>query len=273
MQKGDHVMSKVKKVLYILLLVFFTFPINSQLFASTLSKQLNSFVFVILRHVRNENDNLLWKRCYNSIREFYLDTPIIIIDDNSRIHIPDEGIANTIVIRSEYPGAGELLPYYYFHKYRWSNKMIFLHDSMILKRAFRDSELDNSVKFHWHFETHIYDNTSRINNLLLNLCHGDLLVNYNNENKNSWNGCFGVASMIDLTILDHIQNKYLFLDLLIDKIKCREDRMALERIFAILLFKELLINKGSCSNFGDIFNYSGNTSTYQGAILKTWHGR
>lgn len=285
MQQGEYGMTKLKQVFYCIILLCSIFSIESNLSAFTLSKQLDSFIFVILRHVRDEKDNLLWKRCYNSIREFYLETPIVIIDDNSRITVPDEGLDNTIVIRSEYPGAGELLPYYYFHKYRWSSKMIFLHDSMFLKRAFTVKELNNSVKFHWHFDTHASDDNCRINDLLLNLNQGDLLVWYNKRNKKCWNGCFGVASMIDLSTLDQIESQYLFLNSLVDKIKTREDRMALERILGILLFKESFLRKESCSNFGNIFHYphcwrSMDDATlerlkkiYPGAILKTWHGR
>lgn len=61
--------------------------------------------------------------------------------------------------------------------------------------------------------------------------------------------------------------------------------MALERIFAILLFKEGYVNKNNCSNFGCIYDYPNSWNqvddhfleqlkmTYPGAILKTWHGR
>lgn len=255
--------------------------ISIEIFAAT---KIENTVFVILRHVRNENDSKLWQRCYNSIREFYPENVIVIIDDNSKIKSSDDLLNNTIVINSEYPGAGELLPYYYFLKYKWAEKMIFLHDSMLLKREFSESELDHPIKFHWHFDQHQYDDNRAINAFLQNLTNGRELINYNKE-KSLWNGCFGVTSIIDLNLLESIEEKYSFTSSLIEKIKCRNDRMALERIFAILIFKEGYVTRENCSNFGSIFDFpmywyqvddafiDQLKITYPGAILKTWHGR
>ncbi len=64
-------------------------------------------------------------------------------------------------------------------------------------------------------------------------------------------------------------------------VKSRDDRMALERTFAMVLFKEEYIIKTNCSNFGSIFDYpqcwqqvDDNfleylKETHPGAILKT----
>ena len=39
--------------------------------------------FIILRHVNNEITNKYWITCIESIRQFYPDNDILIIDDNS----------------------------------------------------------------------------------------------------------------------------------------------------------------------------------------------
>ena len=39
--------------------------------------------FIILRHVNDELTNNYWLRCYSSIRCFYPESPVLIIDDNS----------------------------------------------------------------------------------------------------------------------------------------------------------------------------------------------
>ena len=78
-----------------------------------------SYVFVILRHLRTTRDNDLWISSYNSIRKFYTNK-IVIIDDNSSINTVDGKLANVEVIKSEFNGAGEILPYYYFLKYKWA---------------------------------------------------------------------------------------------------------------------------------------------------------
>jgi hypothetical protein len=119
--------------------------------AFELTNNDKTYVFVILRHLRNIRDNDLWISSYNSIRKFYTNK-IVIIDDNSSINTVDGKLVNAEVIRSEFNGAGEILPYYYFLKYKWADKMIFLHDSMFINRLFTQDELEGDVKFHWHFE-------------------------------------------------------------------------------------------------------------------------
>ena len=84
--------------------------------AITLRHNDKSYVFVILRHIRTQRDNDLWISSYNSIRKFYTNK-IIIIDDNSAINTVDGKLINTEIIKSEFNGAGEILPYYYFLKY------------------------------------------------------------------------------------------------------------------------------------------------------------
>ncbi len=246
----------------------------------------NSMVFVILCHARNDDDYNLLERAYNSVRQFYKSTKIVIIDDNSKIEISDHVFPDVTVVKSEFPGAGELLPYYYFLKYQWADKMIFIHDSMFLIRKFSDEEVDYPLRFHWYFSCHHGDDDQRINSLLSYLNHSNELISYNMNRKSRWNGCFGVASIIDLVVLQDIEEKYSMMAL-VDKIKCRDDRMALERIFGILAFKARYVKKNACSNCGCISGFPGEGRgvqisdgfwdefklTYRGALLKTWHSR
>ncbi len=256
---------------FFLLLIFFS------------TTDASTRVFVITVHVRNEEHNMLWRRCYSSIREFYPDDPIVIIEDNSPLPVSDESLHNTKIIRSKFPGDGEFLPYYYFLKYSWADKMIFLHDSMFLRRPFTNEELNHPIKFHWHFEDHRADDDRYINFLLLHLKEPKDLISYN-KRKHLWYGCFGATSIIDLKLLKKIEKKYAFTNL-INLVINRSYRMAVERVFAILLFKENFVRKNNCSNFGCIHDYPDAfqnvdeelledlKSNYPGAILKTWHGR
>jgi len=246
-----------------------------------------SYVFVILRHLRNVRDNDLWISSYNSIRKFYTNK-IIIIDDNSSINTVNGKLINTEVIQSEFPGAGEILPYYYFLKYKWADRMIFLHDSMFIYRPFRDSELEDQIKFHWHFsqnEIIDYRKLSIFVSFLNNSTELDLFI----KNPNSkWKGCFGVTSICDLNILENLENKYNIFSRLSLVIKTRKDRESFERFFGIVLFFENIIDE-NCSNFGNIMTYPGayesnnnNFETavhvlkqtgYNTAIIKVWRGR
>ena len=144
-----------------------------------------SFVFVILRHISKDEHKKLWRESYLSIRTFYPDVGIIIIDDKSSLSDEFDTI-NTTILKSV-SGAGEVLPYYYFFKHKWAEKMIFLHDSMKLLRPFTSDELSGEVKFHWHFTTHVWDNNNVINEFLFKIPspYCGELINWN-KNKSDW---------------------------------------------------------------------------------------
>lgn len=243
-----------------------------------------SYVFVILRHLRTTRDNDLWISSYNSIRKFYTNQ-IIIIDDNSSVNTVNSKLTNTEIIYSEFRGAGELLPYYYFLKNKWADRMVFLHDSMFLHRAFKDEELEGDIRFHWHF---INKNDQRkLNTILTMLTHGDELYRFSQESE--WKGCFGVTCMIDWDVVSDLDTTYGIFSNLVLAIRTRADRELFERIFGIVTTYHGLIKDGVPSNFGDIIKYPNafeSTQTsysgashilsqagYDSAIIKVWRGR
>jgi hypothetical protein len=246
-----------------------------------------SYVFVILRNLRSPRDNDLWISSYNSIRKFYKNK-IVIIDDNSSINTVDGKLVNTEIIKSELNGAGEILPYYYFLKYKWADRMIFLHDSMFLNRAFRDNELEGQIRFHWYFKSNGFDNFRKIKNYISLLKDADDVQTFINTPENKWLGCFGAASICDFELIQDIENKYKLFSTISLNIKARKDRESFERLFGIILFTDGIINN-DCSNFGDITQYPGafesennniETAThilkqrgYDTAIVKVWRGR
>jgi len=247
------------------------------------------YVFVILRHLRNIRDNDLWISSYNSIRKFYTNK-IIIIDDNSSINTVDGKLVNTEVIRSEFSGAGEILPYYYFLKYKWADTMIFLHDSMFINRLITNDELKDNIKFHWHFHKDHTADVSKINKYLSQLDNATELEEFISNPNTVWNGCFGATSICDLDLLQYLDTKYKLISNLILLIRTRKDREAFERVLGIVLYcAKRFDDNNHCSNFGDILEYPGafdsennNMETaahiitqagYNTAILKVWRGR
>ena len=244
--------------------------------AYELSFNKKSYVFVILRNIRNVRDNDLWISAYNSIRTFYTNK-IIIIDDNSSINTVDGKLFNTEVIKSEFNGAGEILPYFYFYKNKWADRMIFLHDSMFLNRLFRDEELTGDVKFHWNFENEIKDKRKIVQYISMLKDYNDLYDYIDGE----WKGCFGGASIINLDSVVYVEEKYNLFSTLVLHIKTRQDREAFERILGIVMYYENMVD----SNFGNIMKYpnafeSNNIETaqhmlngYDTAIVKVWKGR
>jgi len=254
--------------------------------AITLRHDDKSYVFVILRHIGITHDNNLWTASYQSIRKFYTN-PIIIIDDNSKINTVNGKLVNTEIIESDFGGAGEILPYYYFLKHKWADRMIFLHDSMFLHRRFTETELNGLIRFHWHFDSSDTLNQVKIHTYLSMLRNHDGLLDYAKSNS-SWKGCFGGATIVDLQIVEHLEKKYDFFSILTSSIKSRKDRETFERLLGIVLHYEKMIEE-PCSNFGSIMQYPNafqsqhsdiSTAThivsqhnYNTAILKVWRGR
>ena len=246
-----------------------------------------SYVFVILRNIRMTRDNDLWMSSYQSIRKFYTNK-IIIIDDNSTINTVNGRLVNTEIIQSEYNGAGEILPYYYFLTQKWADTMIFLHDSMFLNRPFTSIELDGAVRFHWHFDNSEIKDTRKIGTYLSMLSNYDTLLEFANQPDSVWKGCFGGTSIIDLTIVQQLEDSYAFFSKLVISIRSRKDRETFERLLGIVLYQQQLIGE-SMSNFGNIITYPGafesqittpdqgayaiSQKGYNSAIIKVWRGR
>lgn len=246
-----------------------------------------SYVFVILRHLRHAQDNSLWTTAYQSIRTHYTNK-IIIIDDNSQVNTFNGSLVHTEVMESNYRGAGEILPYFYFFQHHWADRMIILHDSMSLHRPFRETELEGSIRFHWHFS--IKDRTYHTKMALQfsSMRHHEGLLSFLNHDKSEWKGCFGGASIVSYEAVEHLEKKYGFFSTLILAIKTRKDRETFERMLGVVAFFEKMVDATSCSTFGDIIRYPGafhenmNKDTtahqvqqaqYDTAILKMWRGR
>jgi hypothetical protein len=253
--------------------------------ATLLTHDNHSYVFVILRNIRHTKDNDLWISSYNSIRRFYTN-PIKIIDDNSSINTFNGKLIDTEVIQSEWNGAGEILPYYYFMKHKWAERMIFIHDSMFLSRPFNVSELSDSVRFHWYFLNKKDDR--KYIAYLSALSNSEPLIDYSKQSS-LWKGCFGATTIIDLDIVHKLEEKYGMFSRLVMAIRARPEREMFERIFGMILFYEGYVTDLKCSNFGDIHRYPNAfesqfqtvelasqqmlASGYESAIVKVWRGR
>lgn len=248
-------------------------------------------MFVVLRHVRRRLHANLWKRCLDSIARFHPDIPIILIDDNSDPRLVDQQPPIpqvSCVIQSEFPGAGEILPYHYFlqAKHFKARTMIFLHDSMYLKRAFTRRELARGLGFLWHFNpnTSHADVVGEFCRLIGGREGVSLLAAFN---SNRWKGCFGSATIIDHTMLALMESRFRFIAKLRPVIKTRHHREALERILALITMtmpESKLATSSTLSIFGAIhlhphfFNYNREATEeelrgYDTAVVKTWKWR
>lgn len=240
--------------------------------------------FIITRHVNNELTNKYWREAVTCIRKFYPDYPILIIDDNSNQEIASFDIGDLIgveIIKSEFPGAGEILAYHYFHKLHPFKKAVIIHDSIFFRKYIDFSDVEDFKPF-WSF-VHDWDfahegfelimsNISHLNN------HEELVKFY--PEKNMWNGCFGIIAVITWEFLDRVNQKYNFVNILPQVVRTRHSRMSLERLIPMMF--QLSVNKQIIPYFGLIFEYCNWASTYQDyldgklnhlPVIKVWSGR
>ena len=207
--------------------------------------------FIILRHVNNELTNKYWIHCIHCIRKYYPENNILVIDDNSNYNfITEEKLYKTVIINSEYPQRGELLPYYYYLNNKLFDVAVIIHDSVFINK-YIDIEVDK-YKILWefyHYWDQIEDETKMIN------IFNDLELTKFYEDKSLWRGCFGSMSIITYDYLTYINNKYP-IDKLLDCVLNRDNRCSFERVIGCLLQSCLLQKEGQKESlFGNIHHY------------------
>jgi len=228
-----------------------------------INTNINNYGFIITRHVNSELTNKYWNRCVRCIRKFYPLKRIVIIDDNSNQDFvkPDHEYRNIEVIASEFPGRGELLPYYYFYKHRFFNNAVIIHDSVFFHQRINFDKIKSKAIPLWHFnrDKENLSNTFRLASVLQN--NHEIMQSLDDKNlqilgfkKDAWYGCFGVQSYINWEFLAAMQNRYAIFNLL-SVVTTRSDRCCLERIFGYIFFKNQPYLYKRISLLGNIMTY------------------
>lgn len=227
--------------------------------------------FIMLRHVNNELTNRYWMQCYECIRKFYPENHILIVDDNSNYEfITDRPLYKTTVIKSEFHGRGEALPYYYYLRNKLFDTAVIIHDSVFINRPIDFST--TTYKMLWSFE-HLWDQIPDETKMIEAFEDPELLAFY--KNKNAWKGCFGGMCVITYNYLMHINAKCDIRKLL-DFVKTRYNRCSFERVIACILQKDVR----NAPLLGDIHDYCRWEITYEEReetrhlpLTKVWTGR
>lgn len=206
--------------------------------------------FIILRHVNSEITDSYWKESYKRIRQFYPDNKILLIDDNSNYEYIDiefeSMLENTTIVKSEYYGRGELLPYIYFLKYKHCDVACIIHDSVFVNKTV-DLYTD-TYSILWEFE-HNWDQPTNEKELINTLNNNNELLKFH-KNKHLWKGCFGGMSVINYNFLKSLNDKYNLKNM-IPVVKTRYNRMSFERVIATILQS----NSPKKCLFGNIHKY------------------
>jgi N,N'-diacetyllegionaminate synthase len=235
--------------------------------------------FIMLRHVNDKNTDRYWKKSYESIRKFYGNIKIVIIDDNSNYDFVDKDyekkMVNVNIINSEYHKRGELLPYYYFLKYKFFDIACIIHDSVFANKHINFYTKDYIIL--WCAE-HNHDNAVEEKNIL-KIFNDKNIINFYDDKK-KWKVCFGGMTIINYDFLFEVNKKYDFGKLL-NLMTSRKERMCFERIIACLLGINTISKKYL---LGDIFKYCKWGITYDEYVnnmknfdnlpfIKIWTGR
>jgi hypothetical protein len=252
---------------------YITYGINE----SRIYKYDEKIGFIILRYVRDEQTNKYWQKCYDSIRQFYPENKIIIIDDNSNYnYISEKYLYNTEIIQSNFPQRGELLPYYYYLNNKFFDIACIIHDSVFFQK-YMNLYVDK-YKIIWEIEHHWDEDEDTIR--MLRLFNDEELIDFY-RNKSLWEGCFGAMSIIKHDYLVEINNKYN-ISLLLNVILNRENRKCFESISGCLFKKNNSneTNNSKITLFGNLHKYTVFGITYDDIhlynhlpVVKVWTGR
>jgi hypothetical protein len=258
-----------------------------------MNNETNKYGFIITRHVNSEKTNKYWNHNIKLLKRLYPTTKIVIIDDNSNYDFvkTEHDLTNVQIIQSEFPGRGELLPYYYLLKHRFFENALIIHDSVFIHRKINFDKLRGvNVLPLWffHSDTENIENTKRIIRSLRNYPYLEqMLVKQTlvlNMPQDKWFGCFGVQSYINLHFLESIERKYGITNL-VHSVHNRADRCCLERIFGCIFFTECKPIIKIKSLLGNIMKYQSWGYTYdeymehlkkgtiQRNVIKVWTGR
>jgi len=158
--------------------------------------------FIVSRYVKEKKHNILYKTCYDAIRKFHPNAKIIFIDDNSNKDVlEDYPMTNVEIIQSEYPAAGEYLPYYYFLKRKPFKKAILLQDSMILNSEIPFNTVDNYKFLFYYNKNQVGEDPTPL--LEKTKIPSELISLYNTD---GWVGCWGSCMIITSDFIQKLED-------------------------------------------------------------------
>ena len=128
---------------------------------------------------------------------------------------------------SEYPGAGEILRLYYFHKYVTNPEaiVISIHDSVFLHGYNYENIFNHGYEYFWT-AIHEFDIPKNELPLIHKICPN---LEHEYTNQRLWKLCFGQILTCTWNALHDVQTLTNLLDL-VKIISCYDDRVSTERI-------------------------------------------
>lgn len=237
-----------------------------------------SFIFIVTTCVINEIHKNQLTRCVSSIRNFH-SNKIYLINDSKSDH--DDFLNNFVetnenikLIPSYNKGCGEQQIFKFIldcDEINENDNVIYLHDSVIVKKEF-DNIMDiKTLKFMWHFTNHrihwdnIIEERTKYNidnNIITHtdLIKHNLIKHYTSiphflnfalhmaDNKHKWVGCMGFMCVINKECLIKMNSVINFANIYL-KFNTRRERIVNESTFSIICHYLL-----SNTNFEDSYD-------------------
>ena len=197
-------------------------------------------------------------KCINSIRQFYLNNHIILIDDSTEKYDLASLFSNDKcihIIKSYIKGSADQQLFKVLSETLLFDKALFIQDSMILNKKLENID-ETQFKFIWHFTNHrVHWDTVKEprteynikNNIIshTDLVKHNILRDYNDNKefqnfcmeklykKNEWVGCFGNLCVLDKKTLNILDNKVKFIERFMKSVTNRNRRVN-ESIFSLI---------------------------------------
>jgi hypothetical protein len=189
-----------------------------------------------------------------SIQQFYPDSEIVICESKSSFTGREYDISGVTWIDSPLQNSSCVGCFKdYLARYRGSNrKAVFMHDSMMLKDAFKKERISSSFGFIWHFSC--YTEPQHLESDTLAKYLFSVLV-AGNMNYEDYVGCFGFALYGDYASIETLWKAIPFEEF-IQTEKRNKLMVDLERIVGAVAFQQgLLTSTTDCSLCGNIFDF------------------
>jgi hypothetical protein len=189
-----------------------------------------TFCFIVSTCVITQQHKSQLSRCYQSIRKFFPDTSVYIINDsptNTRVDLP----GNVTVVQSCCIGSGDQQVFKVFQGSGF-DKAVIIQDSMLVLADFTH-EIDrvDSVELLWYFTNHRKD-WDTIREPITNITHTDLIKSRVNKDytfnpafvkfamdrlnrKELWCGTLGSCCVITRKSLEYINGIVPFINTMV----------------------------------------------------------
>jgi len=241
---------------------------------------MKSVGFIIPTFCKTIEDGNVCKFCIDSIRKFYPNNQIIIINDYSYIDIEKifQNYKNINVVLSLNKGGADVCIYEYYLNNKPFDVAVIMNDSMFFENKIEDIENYSTIKPLWHATNHIIEwdiikepvTQFNIENNIVS--HSDLIIYYIKKyfngtrfgdyaldlyinHKNKWSGFFCLSCIINHDFLKELDNKTCICKLL-KELNTNRTRRVSETLFPIAC--SYLLNEKIIENSINGLFFSGN---------------